>query len=125
MNPLNQILLGIGLGVALLITVVIVWLSLSNAHLRLKLAETEAHAAKCELANTEFQQKTTEQNQAIEQLKLEGEDQQKRAALALKEAGFAVVNYQKNIQRMQQEKSSGKDCAATARLLDDYIAGIK
>ena len=125
MNPLDKIFIGLGAGILLLITIVIIWLNIANAHLRAELAVANANGTTCHLANDEFQQKVEQQNQAIAVLQNDSALRARHAAEAEQAAAKMAALYQKDAARLTRQKSSGNACAATAALLNSYIAGLK
>jgi hypothetical protein len=123
MNLVNKILLGVGAALALVIVITFIWLSLANAHLKAQLAETQANSTACHLANGEFIAKVAQQNKAVEQLRIAGAAQTKRAQEAVIFAQKIARIYLRAAEKLRKAKPHGDACQATDTIINTYLNG--
>jgi hypothetical protein len=109
------------LGVALLLIALFAGLLVMNADLRADLAAADSTNAALRLANEEFEQAAQAQMRAVEKLRIADARRAKRAEKAQKIAAAKAARFEAEAAQIAKLKPQGDDCAATAKLIDDYV----
>ena len=107
-------LLLIGLGAALG-----VWKA--AGHYRLQLDDAEGLLASCKAARGNLEALSTEQGLKLGELVLAGNERQARVEQAVKEAAAQAHNDFAAANRLQQERTGGDQCAASASVIDQEL----